>query len=68
MPMTTLSELESADVPGVGQRDLTDPGTYVGMVAGVVALLGTVGIANYAFGKLKSASGSEAVKASVPQV
>jgi len=66
--MTTLSELESADVPGVGQRDLTDPSTYVGMVAGVVALLGTVGIANYAFNQLKSATGSDAIKGAVPEV
>jgi len=66
--MTSLNDLENAQVPGVGKVDVTDPGSHISLVTGVVALLGAVGVGNYLFNSLKSATGSEAIKGSVPQV
>lgn len=68
MCMTSLNDLENAEVPGVGNVDVTDPSSHIQLITGVVALLGAVGVGNYLFGKLKSATGSEAIQGSVPEV
>lgn len=66
--MTSLNDLENAQVPGVGKVDVTDVGSHIRLVTGVVALLGAVGVGNFLFNQLKSATGSEELKGAVPQV
>jgi hypothetical protein len=66
--MTSLNDLENAKVPGVGNVDVTSPSDHIQLIAGVLALLGVVGVARYLFNEIKTRVGVDDMQSAIPEV
>lgn len=66
MTESLTDALKSADVPGVGQRDVTSPKTHLGLIAGSFVLFAGIGTAKYLFNQAKTSTSVSDVKDSVP--